>query len=78
MKLFTNKQQKSYKNPNICYICKEKVEDKYAKDKKYCKTTLPANTGSQDVLRTSPLMSHGCPMDIPWKILVVHPRDVLI
>ena len=69
MKLFTNEQQKSYKNPKICYICKEKVEDKYAKDKKYCKATLPANTGSQDVLRTSPSnvpwMPHGHPMEDP-------------
>ena len=28
--------------------------------------------------RPPPPMSHGCPMDIPWKILVVHPGDVLI
>ena len=25
------------KNPKICYFCKEKVENKYLKDKKYCK-----------------------------------------
>ena len=37
MKLLTNKQQKSYENAKICYICNEKFEDKYAKDKKYCK-----------------------------------------
>ena len=35
MKLLTNEQQKSYQNVNICYICKEKFEDEYIKDKKY-------------------------------------------
>ena len=33
MKLLTNKQQKSYENAKICDVCKEKFEDKYAKDK---------------------------------------------
>ena len=28
MKLLTKKQQESYKNPKICYICKEKLEKK--------------------------------------------------
>ena len=32
MKLFTKKQQKSYENAKHCYICKEKFEDKHAKD----------------------------------------------
>ena len=32
MKLLTNEQQKSYENSKICYICKQKYEDK-----KYCK-----------------------------------------
>ena len=31
------KQQKSKKNTNISYICKEKIEDKHAKDENYCK-----------------------------------------
>ena len=35
MKLLTNEQQKSYENAKTCYICKERFEDKYAKDKKY-------------------------------------------
>ena len=34
---FKNRQQESYENANIFYICKEKFEDKYAKDKKYRK-----------------------------------------
>ena len=37
MKLLTNVQQKPYENAKICCICKEKFEDKHAKDKKYGK-----------------------------------------
>ena len=35
MKLLTKEQQKSYENSKICYICKDKFENKYFKDKKY-------------------------------------------
>ena len=37
MNLLRKKQQKLYESPKICYICKEKFEKKYLKDKKYCK-----------------------------------------
>ena len=37
MKLLTKEQQESYENEKICYICKEKIENKYVKDKKYRK-----------------------------------------
>ena len=37
MKLLTKEQQESHKNPKICYICKEKFENKYLKDKKNLK-----------------------------------------
>ena len=37
MELLTKEQQKSFENAKICHIYKEKVEDKYAKDKKYYK-----------------------------------------
>ena len=37
MDLLTNEQRESYENAKICYICKEKIEDKYLKDKKYRK-----------------------------------------
>ena len=37
MKLLTKEQQESYKNAKIYYICKEKFENKYVKDKKHCK-----------------------------------------
>ena len=36
MKLLTKERQKSYQNVKICYICKQKIQDKHAKDKKYC------------------------------------------
>ena len=36
MRLLTKEQQGSYENAQICYICKEKFESKYLKDKKYC------------------------------------------
>ena len=37
MKLLAKEQLESYKNANICFICKEKFENKILKDKKYCK-----------------------------------------
>ena len=37
MKLLTNEQQESYENAKICYICKEKFENKYLTNKRYCK-----------------------------------------
>ena len=37
MKLLTKEQLELYENAKICYICREKVENKYVKDKKYCK-----------------------------------------
>ena len=37
MKLLTKEQQKSFEYAKICYICKEKFENKYLKDKKYRK-----------------------------------------
>ena len=37
MKLLKKEQQVSYENATICYICNKKFENKYLKDKKYCK-----------------------------------------
>ena len=34
LKLLVKQQQESYKNEKICYICKEKFENKYLKNKK--------------------------------------------
>ena len=37
MKLLTKEKQEPDENEQICYICKEKYENKYLKDKKYRK-----------------------------------------
>ena len=37
MKLLAKEQLESYENANICFICKEKFENKILKDKKYRK-----------------------------------------
>ena len=37
VKLLTNKQPESHEDSKICFICKEQFEDKYAKDRKYCR-----------------------------------------
>ena len=37
MKILTKKQQESYESTKICYICKDKFEDKHANDNKYCR-----------------------------------------
>ena len=36
MKFLTKEQQESYENARICYIYKDKFENKYLKDKKHC------------------------------------------
>ena len=36
-KVLTIEQQESYENAKICYIWKQKSENEYLKDKKYCK-----------------------------------------
>ena len=37
MKLLTKELQESYENAQICYICKEKIENKYLKNQGSCK-----------------------------------------
>ena len=37
VKLLSEEQKHSYENAKMCYICKENFENKYLKDKKYCK-----------------------------------------
>ena len=51
MNLLTKEQQESYENATICYICKEKFENKYLKDKKYRRFRDYCHyTGNKDVL----------------------------
>ena len=40
VKLLTKEQQESYENPKICYIFKEKLENKYLKDKNIVKLEI--------------------------------------
>ena len=40
MKLLKKEEQESYENAKICYICKEKFENKYVKAKKYFKVKI--------------------------------------
>ena len=37
IKFLTKEHQESYENAKICYICKEKFENKYVKEEKYHK-----------------------------------------
>ena len=37
LKLLSKEQHESYENAKICYISKEKFQNKYVKNKKYCK-----------------------------------------
>ena len=37
MKLLTNEQRNSYQNSKICYICEEKIVNRYVQEKKYRK-----------------------------------------
>ena len=39
MKLLLKELQELYENPKICYLCEEKLENKYLKHKKYSKVT---------------------------------------
>ena len=40
MKLLTKGQQESYENAKVCYICKEKFENKYLKIKNIVKLEI--------------------------------------
>ena len=52
MKLQTKQQQESYQNAKIWYICKEKFENKYQKDKNLVNLEIIAITqGNIEVLR---------------------------
>ena len=69
MKFLTNKQQKSYQNVNICYICKEKFEDKYANDKKYCKVRDSCHYTGENRGAAHSIYNSNC--SVPKAILLV-------
>ena len=48
MKLLRHKPKESNQNANSCRICRENFEDKYAKDKKYCKVRDHCHYTSKD------------------------------
>ena len=51
IKLLTKEQQESYGSAKICYICKDKFEDKYDKDKRYRNLeTIVIMQGNAEVL----------------------------
>ena len=41
--ILTKEYYVSYENARLCYICNEKWENKYVKDKKYCKVVNIVN-----------------------------------
>ena len=67
MKSLTKEQQESYEYTKICYICKEKIENKYVKDKKYCKVRYHEHytgeyRGAEDRIRN---LKYSVPEKIP-------------
>ena len=67
MKLLTKEKQKSYGNAKNCYICIEKFEGKYAKDKKYgkvrdhCHHTAEYRGGAYSICN----LKYSVPNEIP-------------
>ena len=63
----TKEQQESYENSKICYICKEKLENKYLKDKKYCKVRHHCHyTGEyRGIVHSICNLKYGVPKKIP-------------
>ena len=68
MKLLTKEQQESYENAKICYICKQKFENKYVKDKKIVKLEIIVFTLLGEYIRAAHSISnlkYGIPKKIP-------------
>ena len=64
MKSLTNEQQISYEIAKLCYICKEKPEDRHAKDNKYHKIRDHCHfTGEYRGLTHS--LKYSVPKEIP-------------
>ena len=65
MQLLRNEQQQLYQNSKICYICKEKFEDKNVKDKKYCKARSHYTVKYRDAAHSICNLKHIVPNKIP-------------
>ena len=67
MKLLTNEQQKLFQSSKICNICKERSEDKHAKDKKYCRVRNHyLYTGEyKGAARSIYNLKYGVPKEVP-------------
>ena len=67
IKLLTKEQQESYENAKICYICKEKFENKFLKHKKYrqlrdhCHYTVEYRGAAQSICK----LKYSVPKRIP-------------
>ena len=68
MKLLTHKQQNSNQNSKICYICKERFEDKH---KKYCKVRDHCHYAGEyrGVVHSICNLNYSVPKEIP---IVLH------
>ena len=77
MKLLTKEQQDSYENAKICCICKENIENKHLKDKKYCKVRDHCyDTGEYRGAANSICNLKCVPKRIPKRIpIVFHDRS---
>ena len=69
MKLLTNEQKKLYQNAKIYYICKEKFEEKHAKDKNYPKVRDHCHSTGE--YRGSAHSIHNLKYSIPKKVPIV-------
>ena len=67
MELLTKEQHESYGNSKICYICKVKFENKYLKNKQYCKVRDHChNTGEyRDAQHSIYTLKHSVPKKAP-------------
>ena len=67
MKLLTKEQEESYENAKICYICKEKFENKYFEDEKYRRVRDHChNTGEyRDAVNSTCNLKYSVPKQIP-------------
>ena len=64
--MLANEQHESHENAKICYICKERFKDKYARDKKYCKVRDHCHyTGEyRDVVHSICNLEYNIPKEI--------------